>query len=116
MNITRILFRSCVTVIVAAAASGAVSCKKNEAPTAEPAAQPAPPPPPAPPPTPPPTETPPTPPPAAAEPPAAAKVPAGLDPAKLTEKAPAKYKAKFTTTKGDFVIEVHRDWAPVGAD
>ncbi len=32
------------------------------------------------------------------------------------ERAPAVYKAKFTTTKGDFVIEVHREWAPVGAD
>src|SRR3546814_14156307 len=30
--------------------------------------------------------------------------------------APAKYKVKFTTTKGDFVVEVHRDWAPQGAD
>lgn len=26
------------------------------------------------------------------------------------------FKAKFTTTKGDFVVEVHRDWAPLGAD
>jgi peptidyl-prolyl cis-trans isomerase A (cyclophilin A) len=26
------------------------------------------------------------------------------------------YKAKFTTTKGDFVIEVTRAWAPLGAD
>jgi peptidyl-prolyl cis-trans isomerase A (cyclophilin A) len=26
------------------------------------------------------------------------------------------FKAKFATTKGDFVIEVHRDWAPNGAD
>jgi peptidyl-prolyl cis-trans isomerase A (cyclophilin A) len=115
MNITRILSRSCVTLIVAAAAVGAVSCKKNEAPTAEPAQQAAPPAAPSPPPTPPPSEPPPTPP-HAAEPPAAAKVPPGLDPAKLTEKAPAKYKAKFTTSRGDFVIEVHRDWAPIGAD
>ena len=23
---------------------------------------------------------------------------------------------KFTTTKGDFTVEVHRDWAPLGAD
>ena len=23
---------------------------------------------------------------------------------------------QFTTTKGDFVLEVHRDWAPLGAD
>jgi len=39
-----------------------------------------------------------------------------LDPAKATEKAPAVFKARFTTTKGDFVVEVHRDWAPNGAD
>ena len=39
-----------------------------------------------------------------------------MDPAKLTEKAPATFKAKFETTKGTFVIEVHRDWAPNGAD
>ncbi len=30
--------------------------------------------------------------------------------------APATFKAKFETTKGDVVIEVHRDWAPNGAD
>ena len=28
----------------------------------------------------------------------------------------AVYKAKFDTSKGPFVIEVHRDWAPNGAD
>jgi peptidyl-prolyl cis-trans isomerase A (cyclophilin A) len=38
------------------------------------------------------------------------------NPAGLTEKAPAVYKAKFDTSKGPFVIEVHRDWAPNGAD
>jgi peptidyl-prolyl cis-trans isomerase A (cyclophilin A) len=26
------------------------------------------------------------------------------------------YRAKFATSRGDFVIEVHRDWAPLGAD
>ena len=62
-----------------------------------------------------------------AEPPAAAAAqpsqaePAPVDPAKLkpeaaTETAPAKFKAKFTTTKGDFVVEVTRAWAPIGAD
>lgn len=39
-----------------------------------------------------------------------------LDPASATEKAPASFKVKFTTSKGDFVLEVHRDWAPKGAD
>ena len=38
------------------------------------------------------------------------------NPASLTEKAPAVYKAKFDTSKGVVVIEVHRDWAPLGAD
>ena len=38
------------------------------------------------------------------------------DPASLSEKAPAVYQAKFDTSKGAFVIEVHRDWAPNGAD
>ena len=38
------------------------------------------------------------------------------DPASLNDKAPATYKAKFDTSKGSFVIEVHRDWAPNGAD
>jgi peptidyl-prolyl cis-trans isomerase A (cyclophilin A) len=32
------------------------------------------------------------------------------------KKAPAKFKAKFETTVGNFVIEVHRDWSPNGAD
>src|SRR5581483_1751234 len=49
--------------------------------------------------------------------PAAAAPSAALsDPSKLTETAPATYKAKFATTQGEFVIEVHRDWAPNGAD
>jgi peptidyl-prolyl cis-trans isomerase A (cyclophilin A) len=38
------------------------------------------------------------------------------NPAALREQAPPVYKAKFDTTKGGFVIEVHRDWAPNGAD
>ena len=38
------------------------------------------------------------------------------NPAALREQAPPVYKAKFDTTKGAFVIEVQRDWAPNGAD
>ena len=38
------------------------------------------------------------------------------DPAALNAKAPAVYNAKFDTSKGVFVVEVHRDWAPRGAD
>ena len=39
-----------------------------------------------------------------------------LKPSAATATAPATYKVKMATTKGDFVIEVHRDWAPLGAD
>ncbi len=38
------------------------------------------------------------------------------NPAALTAQAPASYKVKFDTSKGAFVVEVHRDWAPLGAD
>jgi homoserine O-acetyltransferase len=30
--------------------------------------------------------------------------------------APAVYRARVVTTRGEFVMEVHRDWAPFGAD
>jgi len=39
-----------------------------------------------------------------------------LKPAELKEKAPAVFKAKFDTSAGIFVVEVHADWAPNGAD
>jgi peptidyl-prolyl cis-trans isomerase A (cyclophilin A) len=39
-----------------------------------------------------------------------------LRPSSLHDQAPRDFKAKFTTTQGDFVVEVHRDWAPLGAD
>jgi peptidyl-prolyl cis-trans isomerase A (cyclophilin A) len=42
--------------------------------------------------------------------------PALLDPALAKETAPETFKAKVTTTKGDFVIEVTRSWSPNGAD
>src|SRR5262245_37837011 len=38
------------------------------------------------------------------------------NPSSLNSKAPAVYKVKFDTSKGSFVVEVHRDWAPNGAD
>jgi peptidyl-prolyl cis-trans isomerase A (cyclophilin A) len=47
---------------------------------------------------------------------AAGARPSLLNPASLKAKAPAVFKAKFTTSAGDFVVEVHRDWAPLGAD
>jgi peptidyl-prolyl cis-trans isomerase A (cyclophilin A) len=39
-----------------------------------------------------------------------------LDPSKATEKAPERFRVRFETTKGPFVVEVHRKWAPRGAD
>jgi len=42
--------------------------------------------------------------------------PALLHPAALHAKAPATYGVEFTTTKGTFVVTVHRSWAPRGAD
>lgn len=114
-NIGRLL--PCALVWIATTvAFGA--CKKNEPPAPplpEPAAPPAPPPVPA----------------AVPEPPAPAldamagktadaqkidKTAVLGDPAKLTAKAPAKFKAKFVTSKGEFVVEVRREWAPNGAD
>ncbi|HMF26443.1 MAG TPA: peptidylprolyl isomerase [Pseudolabrys sp.] len=38
------------------------------------------------------------------------------NPAALREQAPATYKARFDTTRGVFVVEVTRAWAPKGAD
>jgi len=38
------------------------------------------------------------------------------NPAALKEQAPPVYKVGFDTSKGPFVVEVHRDWAPNGAD
>jgi peptidyl-prolyl cis-trans isomerase A (cyclophilin A) len=37
-------------------------------------------------------------------------------PARLKDVAPAIFKARFDTSVGPFVVEVHRDWAPKGAD
>ena len=39
-----------------------------------------------------------------------------LTPESLTETAPETFQARFETSKGDFVIEVHREWSPEGAD
>src|ERR1039458_910861 len=39
-----------------------------------------------------------------------------LHPESLKAKAPDLFKVKFSTTHGDFVVEVHRDWSPLGAD
>jgi peptidyl-prolyl cis-trans isomerase A (cyclophilin A) len=55
---------------------------------------------------------------AAAPQPAAAQVNVEklMNPAQLNEKAPDKYRVKFDTSKGEFVIEVTKEWAPLGAD
>jgi len=42
--------------------------------------------------------------------------PALLDPSLAAETAPDRYRVHLATTKGDVFIEVHRDWAPNGAD
>ena len=39
-----------------------------------------------------------------------------LHPGELKAKAPDVYEATFTTTKGDFVVQVTRSWAPNEAD
>jgi len=47
---------------------------------------------------------------------AASSDPALLHPALLKAKAPDVYEVTFTTTKGNFVVQVTRAWAPLGAD
>lgn len=39
-----------------------------------------------------------------------------LDPAKASQEAPTRFIAHFKTTKGDFKVEILRNWAPLGAD
>jgi peptidyl-prolyl cis-trans isomerase A (cyclophilin A) len=39
-----------------------------------------------------------------------------LNPATLNAKAPETFDVKFVTTEGEFVVRVHREWAPLGAD
>ena len=49
---------------------------------------------------------------------AGADHPALRDPAHAlwSERAPAVYRVKLETTAGNIVLEVQRDWAPIGAD
>lgn len=42
--------------------------------------------------------------------------PALLDPKLANEEAPARFRARFETTRGVFVVEVERAWSPQGAD
>lgn len=39
-----------------------------------------------------------------------------MNPATFKTQAPETFKAKFTTPKGDFIVQVTRAWAPLGAD
>ena len=39
-----------------------------------------------------------------------------MNPSTLKAQAPDVFRVKFATTHGDFVVEVHRAWAPLGAD
>ncbi|MDZ7778748.1 MAG: peptidylprolyl isomerase [Gemmatimonadota bacterium] len=39
-----------------------------------------------------------------------------LRPERFDERAPETFRARFETSAGDFVVEVHRAWAPLGAD
>jgi peptidyl-prolyl cis-trans isomerase A (cyclophilin A) len=100
------------TAVTLALTLSALSCEKTQEPKPEAQSQPAP--------APAPAAPAPTPEPAAAAvpatPPPAPVNPALLKPEAATAKAPAKFKVKFTTTKGDFVVEVTRAWAPIGAD
>lgn len=48
-------------------------------------------------------------------PPPAPLVPSPAPPVDLQETTPT-FKVKFETSRGDFVVGVHRDWAPNGAD
>jgi peptidyl-prolyl cis-trans isomerase A (cyclophilin A) len=41
-----------------------------------------------------------------------------LDPSspEMNETAPERFQVRFRTSRGDFVVQVHREWAPRGAD
>jgi peptidyl-prolyl cis-trans isomerase A (cyclophilin A) len=39
-----------------------------------------------------------------------------LRPGQFTETAPPRFSVRFETTVGEFVVDVHREWAPLGAD
>ena len=39
-----------------------------------------------------------------------------MNPTQLNERAPETFRAKFSTSKGDFVLEITRAWSPNGAD
>jgi peptidyl-prolyl cis-trans isomerase A (cyclophilin A) len=64
----------------------------------------------------PPTETP-APAPAASKPPEAAKpVETAKPPEAAKPQIPDVFKVKLETSKGDVIVEVHKEWAPIGAE
>lgn len=95
---------SIVMLSMLIACGGSTEVTPEPTPATEPAPAPAPPPKPEYPPT--PTEF--------TE--AAVDAEALANPASMTATAPEFYWVQFTTTKGPFVIRVHREWAPIGAD
>ena len=99
--------RFAVTVLVATALAGGCRRAETPAPSPTPTAVVG---------TPSPTATA-TPVPSPAASPAAPSASAALlDPSRATERAPARFRVRFVTTKGPFVVEVTRAWAPRGAD
>jgi len=42
--------------------------------------------------------------------------PALMDTTRSTERAPDVFRVRFETTRGPFVVEAHRAWAPLGVD
>jgi peptidyl-prolyl cis-trans isomerase A (cyclophilin A) len=94
--------RLAVTVVLGAALTG--GCRRAETPAPSPS---------------PTTAATPAPSPRAETAPSPAAPAAGaalLDPSRATERAPARFRVRFQTTKGPFVVEVTREWAPRGAD
>ncbi len=39
-----------------------------------------------------------------------------LQPARFADTAPAVFRVRFETSEGDFLVDVYRNWAPLGAD
>jgi peptidyl-prolyl cis-trans isomerase A (cyclophilin A) len=84
--------RTRVAVLLAVAVAFAGSCRRTETNAPAPSAS------------------------AAASTPASTPLPARLDTSHAKEQAPDRFRVRFETTKGAFVIEVTRAWAPRGAD
>lgn len=97
-------------VVVVLVAMTVTACRRAEPPVPSPTPVPVATPTPAPAPTATPTAA------AASAPPSAPAGAALRDPSRATEKAPDRFRVRFETTKGPFVVEVTRAWAPRGAD